>query len=53
MVFLVLGSGKTCMKWEDVVKLHKKKYGYQIQAQTLGVKDMKQALDLLPYVEVG
>ncbi|XP_075149215.1 meiosis regulator and mRNA stability factor 1-like protein [Haematobia irritans] len=45
------GSAKTCMKWDDVVKLHKKKYGYQIQSQTLGVKDIIQALDLLPYVE--
>ncbi|XP_011292102.1 meiosis regulator and mRNA stability factor 1 [Musca domestica] len=51
LITATTGSGKTCMKWEDVVKLHKKKYGYQIQAQTLGVKDMKQALDLLPYVE--
>lgn len=40
------------MKWDDVVKLHKKKYGYQIQPQTLGVKDIIQALDMLPYIEV-
>ncbi|XP_013101916.2 meiosis regulator and mRNA stability factor 1 isoform X1 [Stomoxys calcitrans] len=51
LIATTTGSAKTCMKWDDVVKLHKKKYGYQIQSQTLGVKDIMKALDLLPYIE--
>ncbi|XP_046812509.1 uncharacterized protein LOC111675277 [Lucilia cuprina] len=46
------GSSKTSVKLEDVMKLHKKKYGYQITPQSLGVKDISKAIELLPYVEV-
>ncbi|XP_065358412.1 meiosis regulator and mRNA stability factor 1 [Calliphora vicina] len=46
------GSSKKSMKLEDVMKLHKKKYGYQITPQSLGVKDIAKAIEFLPYVEV-
>lgn len=46
------GSSKTSIKLEDVIKLHKKKFGYQITPHSLGVKDISEAIELLPYVEV-
>ncbi|XP_068151952.1 meiosis regulator and mRNA stability factor 1 isoform X2 [Drosophila tropicalis] len=48
----VTGNSTNCMKLEQVLKLHKKKYGYQIQPHTLGVTEIAKAIDLLPYVEV-
>lgn len=47
------GCAKTSMKWDEVVKLHKKKFGYQILPQTLGVKDIILAIEQLPYIEVN
>ncbi|KAH8338906.1 hypothetical protein KR059_006256, partial [Drosophila kikkawai] len=47
------GNFTNCMKLDQVLKLHKKKYGYQIQPQTLGVSsNMVKAVEMLPYVEV-
>ncbi|KAH8251987.1 hypothetical protein KR032_001793, partial [Drosophila birchii] len=47
------GDSTTCIKLDQVLKLHKKKYGYQIQPQTLGVSsNMVKAIEMLPYVEV-
>ncbi|XP_032570485.1 meiosis regulator and mRNA stability factor 1 isoform X1 [Drosophila sechellia] len=46
------GNSSHCMKLEQVLVLHKKKYGYQIQPKTLGVMDMALAVELLPYVEL-
>ncbi|XP_034100773.1 meiosis regulator and mRNA stability factor 1 [Drosophila albomicans] len=46
------GNSTNCMKLEQILTLHKKKYGYQMQPQTLGVKDIASAIELLPYVEV-
>lgn len=47
------GNATNCMKLNQVLKLHKKKYGYQIQPLTLGVSsDMAKAVEMLPYVEV-
>ncbi|XP_022223062.2 meiosis regulator and mRNA stability factor 1 isoform X2 [Drosophila obscura] len=48
----VTGNSTNCMKLEQVLKLHKKKYGYQMQPQTLGVSDITTAIEQLPYVEV-
>ncbi|XP_052855193.1 meiosis regulator and mRNA stability factor 1-like isoform X3 [Drosophila gunungcola] len=48
----VTGNATHCMKLDQVLMLHKKKYGYQIQPQTLGVSDMATAVKLLPYVEL-
>ncbi|XP_017152641.1 meiosis regulator and mRNA stability factor 1 [Drosophila miranda] len=48
----VTGNSTNCMRLEQVLKLHKKKYGYQMQPQTLGVSDIATAIELLPYVEV-
>uniref|UniRef100_A0A6P4EIX2 Meiosis arrest female protein 1 n=1 Tax=Drosophila rhopaloa TaxID=1041015 RepID=A0A6P4EIX2_DRORH len=45
------GNSTHSMKLDQVLKLHKKKYGYQIQPQTLGVSEMATAVKLLPYVE--
>ncbi|XP_037959686.1 meiosis regulator and mRNA stability factor 1 [Teleopsis dalmanni] len=42
----------TCIKLNEVLKMHKKKFGYQIQPQTLGVNNIMEAIHLLPYVEV-
>lgn len=47
------GSRKTCMKLDEVLQLHKKKFGYQITPQTLGVEDILKALGMLPYIEVS
>ncbi|XP_026838680.1 meiosis regulator and mRNA stability factor 1-like isoform X1 [Drosophila erecta] len=46
------GNSSYCMKLDQVLTLHKKKYGYQIQPKTLGVSDMAMAVELLPYVEL-
>ncbi|KAH8263710.1 hypothetical protein KR044_012743, partial [Drosophila immigrans] len=46
------GNSTNCMKLDQILTLHKKKYGYQMQPQTLGVKDIASAIELLPYVEV-
>ncbi|XP_017085652.2 meiosis regulator and mRNA stability factor 1 [Drosophila eugracilis] len=46
------GSGTRCMKLNEVLTLHKVKYGYQIQPKTLGVTDMAKGFELLPYVEL-
>lgn len=46
------GSSTNCMKLDQILTMHKKKYGYQMQPQTLGVKDIAAAIELLPYVEV-
>ncbi|KAH8361199.1 hypothetical protein KR200_006410, partial [Drosophila serrata] len=47
------GNTTNCMKLDQVLKLHKKKFGYQIQPQTLGVSsNMIKAVEMLPYVEV-
>nr|XP_032293408.1 meiosis regulator and mRNA stability factor 1 isoform X2 [Drosophila virilis] len=48
----VTGNSTNCMKLEQVLKLHKKKYGYQMQPQTLGAPDIASAIELLPYVEI-
>ncbi|XP_043063818.1 LOW QUALITY PROTEIN: meiosis regulator and mRNA stability factor 1 [Drosophila ficusphila] len=48
----VTGNSKHCMKLDQVLRLHKKKYGYQIKPQTLGASDMCTAFELLPYVEL-
>ncbi|XP_030377881.1 meiosis regulator and mRNA stability factor 1 [Scaptodrosophila lebanonensis] len=48
----VTGNSTSCMKLEQVLTLHKKKYGYQMLPQTLGVADITSAIELLPYVEV-
>ncbi|XP_034669100.1 uncharacterized protein LOC117902104 [Drosophila subobscura] len=48
----VTGNSTNCMKLEQVLKLHKKKFGYQMLPQTLGVSDIATAIELLPYVEV-
>ncbi|ALC40415.1 CG17018 [Drosophila busckii] len=46
------GNSNNCMKLEQVLRLHKKKFGYEIQPQTLGVPDIESAIKLMPYVEV-
>ncbi|XP_055853020.1 meiosis regulator and mRNA stability factor 1 isoform X2 [Episyrphus balteatus] len=46
------GSSKTCMKLDDVLELHKKKFGYNIQPQVLGVADIHEGINVLPFVEV-
>ncbi|XP_055908244.1 meiosis regulator and mRNA stability factor 1 [Eupeodes corollae] len=46
------GSSKTCMKLDEVLELHKKKFGYNIQPQVLGVADIEEGIKMLPFVEV-
>ncbi|KAH8269879.1 hypothetical protein KR026_009584, partial [Drosophila bipectinata] len=46
------GNLRNSMKLDHVLKLHKKKFGYQMQAHTLGASDMIEAVEMLPYVEV-
>ncbi|XP_001965864.4 meiosis regulator and mRNA stability factor 1 isoform X2 [Drosophila ananassae] len=43
---------RNAVKLDHVLKLHKKKFGYQMQAQTLGASDMMAAVKMLPYIEV-
>lgn len=47
------GSSNICIKLEEVLNLHKKKYGYQIQQNTLGESDMIDVIKKLPYIEVN
>ncbi|XP_055387097.1 meiosis regulator and mRNA stability factor 1-like [Condylostylus longicornis] len=46
------GAPNTCMKLDDVLLFHKKKYGYQIQSQTLGFANIFDAIRELPYIEI-
>lgn len=46
------GCAQTCMQLDEVLQLHKKKYGYQIQPQTLGFESILDAIKVLPYIEV-
>ncbi|KAH8272210.1 hypothetical protein KR018_011740 [Drosophila ironensis] len=46
------GSSTNAMRLDQILKLHKKKYGYQIQPHALGASDITAAVNLLPYVEV-
>ncbi|XP_037731792.1 meiosis regulator and mRNA stability factor 1-like [Drosophila subpulchrella] len=46
------GSSAHCMKLDQVLMMHKKKFGYQVQPKTLGVSEMAMAVELLPYVEL-
>ncbi|EDW99411.1 meiosis regulator and mRNA stability factor 1 isoform X1 [Drosophila yakuba] len=46
------GNPSHCMKLDQVLIMHKKKYGYQIKPKTLGVSDMAMAVELMPYVEL-
>ncbi|KAH8421208.1 hypothetical protein KR009_000157, partial [Drosophila setifemur] len=46
------GDSKNGIKLDQVLTLHKKKYGYQMQPQILGASDMTKALAMLPYVEI-
>ncbi|XP_023161530.2 meiosis regulator and mRNA stability factor 1 [Drosophila hydei] len=48
----VTGNSTNSMKLEQVLKLHKKKFGYQMLPQTLGATDIASAMELLPYVEL-
>ncbi|XP_050745995.1 meiosis regulator and mRNA stability factor 1 isoform X3 [Drosophila biarmipes] len=48
----VTGNSAHCMKLNQVLMMHKKKFGYQIQPKTLGVSEMATAFELLPYVEL-
>lgn len=45
------GCPKTCMKLNEVLQLHKKKFGYQIQPQTLGAENILDVVRDLPYIE--
>lgn len=47
------GVSSTSIKLSDVLNLHKKKYGYQIQHTTLGEPNMVEVIKKLPYVEVN
>lgn len=46
------GNLRNAVKLDHVLKMHKKKFGYQMQAQTLGASDMMAAVKMLPYIEV-
>ncbi|KAL9929562.1 meiosis regulator and mRNA stability factor 1-like protein isoform 1-T3 [Glossina fuscipes fuscipes] len=46
------GSPNTCVKLDEVLKMHKKKFGYQMQSHALGAKNMTEAVQLMPYVEL-
>ncbi|XP_070075597.1 meiosis regulator and mRNA stability factor 1 [Drosophila takahashii] len=52
LIHKVTGIPTHCMKMDQVLMMHKKKYGYQIQPKTLGVSDMALAVEVLPYVEL-
>ncbi|XP_049302424.1 meiosis regulator and mRNA stability factor 1 [Bactrocera dorsalis] len=52
LVHNVTGNAQTCMKLEEMLQLHKKKYGYQIQPQTLGVSSISEGVELMPYIEL-
>lgn len=53
LVHNVTGNSQTCMKLDEMLQLHKKKYGYQIQPQTLGVSSISEGVELMPYIEVS
>uniref|UniRef100_A0A1A9W5J8 HTH OST-type domain-containing protein n=1 Tax=Glossina brevipalpis TaxID=37001 RepID=A0A1A9W5J8_9MUSC len=46
------GIPSTCIKLDEVLKMHKKRFGYQMQSQTLGSKNMNEGVQQLPYVEL-
>lgn len=40
------------VKLDDILNLHKSKYGYQIQPTTLGFNSMIDGIKSLPFIEV-
>lgn len=46
-------SSKSMIKVDDLMNFHKTKFGYQMQAQTLGYDNIIDALKSAPYVEVS
>lgn len=53
LVHNVTGNAQTCKKLDEMLQLHKKKYGYQIQPQTWGVSSISEGVELMPYIEVS
>ncbi|XP_053961147.1 uncharacterized protein LOC128865143 isoform X1 [Anastrepha ludens] len=48
----VTGMAQTSMELDEMLQLHKKKFGYQIQPQTLGVSSIAEGVELMPYIEL-
>lgn len=40
------------IKFDDILEMHKNKYGYQIQWSNLGFVEMSDVINNLPYIEV-
>lgn len=47
------GNAKTMIKVEDLMKIHKNKYGYQMQGSSLGYDSVIDALKFVPFVELN
>ncbi|XP_017475841.1 PREDICTED: uncharacterized protein LOC108366075 [Rhagoletis zephyria] len=52
LVHELTGSAQTCMQLDEMLKLHKKKFGYQILPQTLGVRSISEGIELMPHIEL-
>lgn len=47
------GKSTTLIKLQDVLQMHKNKFGYQIHPETLGYTSMSEACQHVPFVEVS
>lgn len=47
------GLGGMMVKVDDVMEMHKEKYGYQMQGSSLGYESVIDALKFVPFVELG
>lgn len=47
------GKCTTLVKLHEILQMHKNKFGYQIQPQTLGYTNMAEACQHVPFVEVS
>lgn len=45
-------SNTTMVKLNEILELHKNKFGYQMHPVTLGFSTMKEAIMHVPYIEV-
>lgn len=46
-------TSTTLVKLNEVLELHKNKFGYQIHPTTLGCATMREAILNVPHIEVG
>lgn len=53
LVIQFTGSSMSMINLNEILNVHKSKYGYQIQPQTLGYQNMIHAINSLPFIEVS